>query len=370
MNDLDETVERLRSALDELVADAPAAPNALVPVDPVPGPAGRGHRRSRRTAATVSVAMVVAVVLGVGLAFGPRSGSPSAVGPKPTTPLPAHGAPPGWIDLPRLLPTGVDRAVVATGPVPVPSTGIYEQAYQGTQTTDPPLLLITTVQAQPGALANYAAGSQTVTVDGTSAYLTGTRHEQLLWQTGDGVVVSLEAGNMTAADLVTAAQLVQPQPAAQLGVTLHGSLPDGLIATGEGYAGGDTSQTQGDSLFFANGDCHAYTQVWAGSPADFAALGIIATGTQVTSVRGSPALLAQIDTDTWALVWSPEPGIDVRLQGTNCDLTATAADLTTVDQTTWEAEMTSLGSKAQYFTPEPPTVPAGLPGPGTYGLVH
>jgi hypothetical protein len=260
--------------------------------------------------------------------------------------------------------------MVASGPVPVPGTGTYEQAYQGAQAVDPPQLLITTVQAQPGALADYAAGSQTIDVNGAVAYLTSFSDHQLLWQTADGVVVSLESTAMSSSDVVAAAQLVDPHPAAQLGVALSGPLPDGLALVGQGFASGDTAQSQGDTIFFHEGRCQAYTQVWAGSPADFAAVAIVSDSYRVVSVRGARGLLAQISPSTWALLWPEEPGIDVRLQGEDCDLTSIAADLKAVDKRTWRSRMSSLGKLAHSFTPQAPAPESPRPGAGTFGLAH
>jgi hypothetical protein len=320
------------------------------------------------------VAIVAALVIVAVVYVGPRSGSPpSAVAKHPAKHIGTLDAPPGWINLPLLLPTGkavVTGAMVANGPVSVPNAGTYEDAYEGSQTTDPPQLLITTVHAQPGAISGYAANSQTIAVNGTVAYLTSFGDHQLVWETSDGVVVSLESFGMTSSDVVAAAQLVAPNPVAQLGVDVSGPLPDGLVLVGAGFAGGETSQNQGDSVFFTQGSCHAYTQVWAGGPADFAPVAIVSDASRLVTVGGTPALLAQIDPATRTLLWSPQPGVDVRLQGNDCDLTGIASGLKVVDPATWQAQMSALGSKAQVFTPQAPISPATLPGPGTFGLAH
>jgi hypothetical protein len=169
---------------------------------------------------------------------------------------------------------------------------------------------------------------------------------------------------------VAAAQLVIPHAAAQLGVDLSGPLPDGLISIGDGFASGNSAQNDGDELMFHEGSCHAYTQVWAGSPADFAAVAIISESYQVVNVGGARGLLAEISPSTWALLWPEAPGIDVRLQGNNCDLTSMANDLKVVDQTAWQTEMASLGAQAHLFTPQALQPSSTLPGPGTYGLAH
>jgi hypothetical protein len=292
MTDLDQTADRLRAALDELVADVPAVRNQPALLHPATMVI-EGRRWSRqRSLATITVAVVVATVVAAVVYYGPRSGP---TGPTVSKQAGRHtgalASPPGWINLPFLLPTGnaiVDSAMVASGPVPVPSNGTYEQAYEGPQTTDSPQLLITTVQAQPGAIADYAAGSQAVSVNGGVAYLTSFQDHQLLWQTPDGVVVSLESKGMSSSDVVAAAQLVEPHPSSQLGVDLSGTLPDGLVPVGEGFASGDTAQNQGDTIFFNYGRCHAYTQLWAGSPADFAAVAIVSDSYRSRVRQGDP----------------------------------------------------------------------------------
>jgi len=372
MTDLDQTTHRLRAALDELVADVPAAPpHPPLLAHPVSDISSR-HWSWQRSVALVSIAIAAAVVVAAVVSFGPRSTSPTSATKKhPVTPIGVRAAPPGWINLPLLLPSaGVvfDNATVATGPVPVPSTGTYEQVYEGTATTNPPWLLITTVKAQPGAVSDYATNSQTVAINGTTAYMTNFSDHQLLWQTADGVVVSLESTQMTASDVEAAAQLVEPHPATQLGVDLSGALPDGLTFGGEGFANGNTGQNQ-DSVFFHQGNCHAYTQVWAASAADFAPLAIVSDTTQIVSIGGTRALSVHFGS-TSALLWDEEPGIDVRLQGSGCDLPSIAATLKVVDPATWNAAMSSLGAQAKTYTPHPPTTSPILPGPGTFGLAH
>jgi hypothetical protein len=372
MTDLDQTAHRLREAIDELVADLPAdrsQPESLHPVSIL-----TDHRKWnwQRTVAAVSLAAIAAAVVVALIYVGPRSTPPgSAAHHRTHADTPA--APVGWVNLPDLLPPSdvvIDRATVATGPVPVPTTGTYEQAYQGPQTTNPTELLITTVAAQPGALSSYAANGQSVAVDGTTGYLTSFSDHQLLWQTADGVVVSLESSGMSAADVTAAAQLVDPLPAAQLGVDLSGALPDGLVSVGEGFANDGSAQNLQDGAMFSIGDCHAYTQIWAGTPADFAPMVIVGDATQVVNVRGTKGLLVDFGGSTWALLWSEQPGIDVRLQGSDCDLTTMAASIRIVDAQTWSSTWSALGSKVQFFTPTAPVPPASLPGPGTFGLAH
>lgn len=376
MTDLDQTTHRLRTALDELVADVPA----IAP----PPRLSHGARRSpvpsrhawgwRRPVALVSIAMAAAALLAAVVVFGPRSTAPrSAHGSHPVKPIGVRDAPPGWINLPMLLPSGaavVDNATLATGPVPIPTTGTYEQVYEGSATTDPALLLITTVRAAPGALANYASGSQVITMDGTTAYMTNGSHHQLLWQTADGVVVSLESTGMSASDVLASGQLVEPNPATQLGVDLSGVLPDGLTFAGAGFSNGNTGQNQ-DSVFFHDGACHAYTTVWAGSAADFAPVVVVSDATRILSIAGTRVVSVQFGSTTSALLWNEEPGIDVRLQGgPGCDLTSIAAGMTVVDPAAWQSLISSLGSKAQTYTPHVPPTPAAPPGGGTFGLAH
>jgi len=360
--------QRLRAALDEQLGVAFHRQPGLRPARPVPvAPGERGRGGRSRLVPSLAVMVAVALALAAGIYFGPRSRTR-------TSPVAAQhhrrrangGVRPGWIALPHLLPTGATGARVATGPVPVPSTGTYAQAYQGRATTDPVELLITTVLARPDALAAYAGHGQSVTVPGGVGYLVG---HQIVWETADEVVVSLETSGLSSSDLVAAAQLVEPHPALRLGVDLRRSLPDGLTETGQGYVGGDTVQYQGDEISFAHGSCRAYTEVWAGTPADFGAVAIIATHVEKTTVGKVAALLAQIDPDTWALLWSPAPGIDVRLQGSNCDLTGVGAELKAADAATWTTTLRSLGSKVFYFKPRAPLVVA--PGVGyTFGLAH
>jgi hypothetical protein len=78
----------------------------------------------------------------------------------------------------------------------------------------------------------------------------------------------------------------------------------------------------------------------------------------------------QFGSSTSALLWSEEPGIDVRLQGSFCDLPSIAAALKVVDPATWKTDLSSLGSQSSFYTPKPLTPPTILPGPGTYGLAH
>ncbi|HXQ59421.1 MAG TPA: hypothetical protein VN799_04960 [Acidimicrobiales bacterium] len=376
MTDLDQTAQRLRASLDELVADVPtvAPPRSEGAHRLSPSPVSADRRWGwRRPVALVSIAVAASVVVAAVVTFGPRSTSPSTAGPKhPVKHIGAADAPPGWINLPMLLPSApavLENATVANGPVPVPSTGTYAQVYEGAQTTDPVLLLITTVVAQPGALADYATNTQAVTVHGTPAYMTNGSHHQLVWQTADGVVVSLESTGMTSSDVLAAGQLVEPHPATQLGVDVSGVLPDGLVFTGEGFANENTGQNQ-DTVFFHQGTCHAYTTVWAGSAADFAPVVVVSDATRLLSIGGTPVLSVQFGTSTSALLWSEGPGIDVRLQGSFCDLPSIAAALKVVDPATWQSELSSLGSKATFYTPQPPTTSATLPGPGTFGLAH
>jgi hypothetical protein len=360
--------ERLRAALDEQLGVAFHRPPGRGPAGPAPvatGARGRGGRS--RLVPSLAVVVVVALALGAGISFGPRSRTrPSPVAARHHPRRATAAVRPGWIALPRLLPAGATGARVATGPVPVPSTGTYAQAYRGPAAIDPAELLITTVMARPGALAAYAGPGQSVPVPGGSGYLVG---HQILWETADSVVVSLESSGLSSSDLEAAAQVVEPHPAVRLGVDLRGSLPDGLTETGQGYVGGDTVQYQGDEIFFAHDSCEASTEVWAGTPADFGAVAIIATHVQTTTVGKATALLAQIDPTTWALLWSPAPGIDVRLQGSNCDLTGVGADLKVADAATWTATLRSLGSKVFYFTPRAP-VGAVPDNAKTFGLAH
>ncbi|HEY7949179.1 MAG TPA: hypothetical protein VID75_15960 [Acidimicrobiales bacterium] len=396
MTDLDQTAHRLRAALDELVADVPtvaprppllrprvttsssaSGPLSSGPLSSGPlssGPMSSGRRWGwRRPVALISIAVAAAAVVVTVVSFGPRSAPPPSAGSKHPVPhLGVRDAPPGFINLPMLLPSApavLERATVANGPVPVPSAGTYAQVYEKTQTTDPVLLLITTVRAQPGALADYASNTQIVDVNGTTGYMTSGSHHQLLWQTTDGVVVSLESTGMTSSDVVAAAQLVEPHPATQLGVDLSGALPDGLVFTSAGFANANTGQNQ-DTIFFHQGACHAYTTVWAGSTADFAPVVVVADATQLLTIGGTPTVSVQFGSSTSALLWSEEPGIDVRLQGSFCDLPSIAAALKVVDPATWKTDLSSLGSQSSFYTPKPLTPPTILPGPGTYGLAH
>ncbi|MGH9016351.1 MAG: hypothetical protein ACRDY1_01265, partial [Acidimicrobiales bacterium] len=340
-------------------------------------PAGPGRPRSPWPRAAVVVAAVAAVVA-VLVFVGPRSSAPPSTSTHVAKGRHVHkigtaDTPPGWIALPDLLPgTGADieGASVVTGPVPVPSTGTYEQAYQGPQPTDPAELLVTTVQAQPGAISGYQSGSQRVSVGGGWGYLTSYPDRQLLWQTSDDVVVSLESTAMSAPDMVTAAQMIEPHPAAQLGVTVTGTLPDGLAFVAGGFAGDDSSLWQVNSVMFSEGTCHAYTQEWAGTAADFTPVAIIAQSTRVVNVNGTPGLLAQIESDTSALLWEIEPGVDMRLQGSDCDLTTLASDLRTVDQSQLQAVVASLGSRGRDVTPRAPTPSSPAPPGSMFGLAH
>jgi hypothetical protein len=385
MTDLDQTTLRLRAALDELVEGVPVTTPGRAPgpspVSAVSAVSDPPRRRGRPSVVSMSIAGVAAVlVIAAAVYVGPRSTAPTHVVKKSAGHVRAADmppAPPGWVNLPLLLPAAdvtIDGMDVSTGPVPVPSavsSGTYAQAYEGPGDTNPARLLITTVLAQPGATSGYANGSQSVTVGGATAYLTAGGDHQIVWQTSDDVVVSLESADMTAADVVAAAQLVEPRPAAQLGVELSGPLPDGLAPVGEGFAGGDTTATEGNTVMFSTGSCHAYYQEWAGSPADFEGVAIVSSSTRVTTVLGDRAQLDDIDGDTMALLWSVQPGIDVRVQGTSgCDLTGLAAGLRPVDPSTWSSEISALGSAARTFTPETPTSSPTLPGAGTFGLAH
>ncbi|HVC70718.1 MAG TPA: hypothetical protein VNC61_10750 [Acidimicrobiales bacterium] len=375
MTDPDQTVLRLRSAVDELVTNVPAvAPSPALVSSPVSvGRVPAGRRRGwQRPLALISIAVAAAsVVAALMVSFGPRSTPPTSVAPLPVKPIGVADAPPGWITLPFLLPPAdavIDNATVVTGPVPVPNAGTYEQVYRGPDTINPAQLLITTVLARAGALADYASESQTLAMDGTTAYMTNGHHRQLLWQTADGVVVSLESTGMTSSDLVAAGQRVAPRPAAQLGVDVSGVLPDGLVFAGEGFASGDTGQNQ-DTVFFHVAACHAYAQVWAGSAADFAPVAIVSDATRIVSIGGTRVLSVRFGS-TSALLWNEGPGIDVRLQGSGCDLSAIAAGIRVVDSATWTSEISSLGTKATSYAPRRPPASATLPGPGTYGLAH
>jgi hypothetical protein len=374
MTDLEQTSRRLRAAIDELVADAHLTLRSpAVPGRPVPAPTDAHRRSGRRSLVSIAAAIVVAMLVAAAVYFGPRSTTGSHDTKKPaTTHVGAADAPAGWVNLPLFLPSGaftIDSMIVPTGPVPLSTSGTYAQAYEGSATSDPARLLITTVRAQPGAVSGYAEGSQSVRVDGTIGYLTSFGDHQLVWQTPDGVVVSLESAEMTASDVVAAADLVDPRPASQLGVDLAGALPDGLAPVGEGFSGADDT-SQVDTVYFSEGACHAYMQEWAGGPADFEPVAIVATSSRTVTVGGNRILLVDFGTDTMALLWSAQPDVDVRLQGSGCDLTSIAAGLRQVDPSTWRSYLSALGSKAQTFMPAPPTTSPTLPGPGTYGLAH
>jgi hypothetical protein len=247
--------ERLRADLDRLASRAPLPNPHQPPLNRQPlhtEHPGRSRRLIGAVLAAAALVVTVLVVTHTGTTHGQVVTTNQPPGPSSTpSTSPTSTAATSKTTLPDLLPGRIAtlqsiHEEIATGP-PVTTGATYAQDFDGPAGPATARLLITTEDAPESALASYAEtfDYQAVTVAGQAGYLlTLSTHLQLLWQDPSGIVVSLEAINISPADLTSIAALLKVRTATDLGVRVTGPLPDGLTPVRPDPTGDDVNTTQ------------------------------------------------------------------------------------------------------------------------------
>jgi hypothetical protein len=406
MNDRSPLTEQLRADLDRLARRAPLENPYQPPLIRRSLELSHPSRGRKPTPRIIGAALLAAVLVVTVLivthtgtahqiVITNRPPSPSSVpanAPTSTSPTTSTGtSPASGTTLPHLLPgnnanlQSINEEIAAK---PRSTSGYpYAQEFEGPSRAATSRLLITTEVAPAGALADYgSSGGKAITVAGQAGYLlTLSTHLQLLWQDPSGVVVSLEAINIGAADLTSIATLIQVRPAADLGVNVTGPLPDGLIPGGSGSTGADglaPSQVSNTLVGYQEDGCDAILEIVPGDPADYDAVAIDAGNGRSTTVNERPGLIIDwgaTERNMVTVLWSYSPGVIARLQGDCSNIPALALQLHSVTNTAWDQAVASLGTKGKVGTvPPPPTTPATTPsastppssGGYTFGLAH
>lgn len=340
-----------------------AARRAVLPAGPLPADA-LARRPPRRPARRRELASCVAVLLAVvGLVTALRvndSGGNArrvVVGGRPIVVRPEAPLVETSPDAARLLPpasAAIDQLV--TYATPVDST--YQQRYLGTRTTDPPELLVATIDAaqhrsgSPLLSVSRAGHRHPVMVGSMRANLSSAPNRTYLWWTQpNGVEVDVTGTHLSAPEVVEALHRARATTTSRLGLDIRGPLPAGLHLSSTAL----TRQpgTPLEAVEYHQGTCAAQLGVFSGVDAVVAS----APGTtRITTLSGQQALITT-DDNTGTLFWAPYPGITARLSASStpglCGVTTLAQQVHMVTPAQWEATVTQLGGKAHHV----PTTP-------------
>lgn len=255
-------------------------------------------------------------------------------------------------DAARLLPppsAAIDQLV--TYATPVDST--YQQLYLGTRTTNPPELLVATIDAaqhrsgSPLLSVSRAGSRHPVMIGSLRANLSSAPNKTFLWWTQpDGVEVDVTGTHLTAPEILGVLHRARPTTTSRLGLDVPGPLPAGLHLSSAAL----TRQpgTPFEAVEYHQGTCSAQLGVFSGVGAVVAR----APGTtRITSLAGQQAVITTNDT-TGTLFWAPYPGITARLSTSStsglCGVTTLAQQVHPVTPAQWEATVTQLGGKAHH----------------------
>ncbi len=336
-----------------------AARRAALPADATARKRSPRRPAHRRELATCMAALLAVVGLVAALRVNGSSGNAGrvVVGGRPIVARPEAPLLETSPDAARLLPPAsatIDQVV--TYATPVDST--YQQLYLGSRNTDPPELLVATIDAaQRRSGSNLLSISQAgnhhpVKLGSMPANLSSAPDETYVWWTQpNGVEVDVTAKYLTAADVLGALHRAHAATTSRLGLDLPDPLPAGLHLSATAL----TRQpgTALEAVDYHQGTCAAQLRVFSGVNAALEGAG---GPTRLTTLSGHQALITTNDS-TGTLIWAPYPGITARLSAKPspglCGVTALAQQVQLVPPAQWETTVTQLGGKALHV----PTTP-------------